>query len=391
MGFYCVFLLSLFFGCILAQYNVSFADSRVQYQGRWFQNSTAATADWAGVSVRLTFNGTISISYVLSTSGSDYINVFVVDSTGANMATQVSALTTTPSSIVISGLNPSVTYTITINKRTEPMYGIMYFYGFQLDNGATVTSTTPKSSRRMEFIGASMINGLANMETSTCTSATSANENAWLSFGPVLARNFSADWHMEAWSGKGVTVNADNTTTFTLPQIFTRVIANDASYGVWDTTKWQPDLILFNLGTNDFSIVPQVNITLFLNTFTAFVNQLYTYYPNKPAIIMTCGPRFPDSQLCPTLQTLASQLNVPYVDYRNSSTLLLYPEDTSCGFHPSYLGDAKMAAKTVPVARSLLSSKWGLTTTSTTSSSSSIVPLFSFFSFVFLFFVCLFN
>jgi len=339
-------------------------DSHLLYQGRWFQNSTAATADWAGTTVSLTFSGSTTVAFNMSTSASDWVNIFVINNaTGEyviNVGQAVSLMNDTAFVNISTTLDSTVTYRVIVNKRTEALWGIVYFFGFQLDDGATLLATQ-NLGRRVELVGASMINGYTNLDNYLCVTAIPSTENSWLSYGPDIARNYSAEWHMEAWSGKGVIVNSDGSTVNTVPEIFNRTIANDASYGYWNFASWTPDLIIFNVGTNDFSTTPPVNSTLFIAAYIAFVQQMSTYYTNNPAIIITCGPRLNTTQLCPVTKQAAEALNLPYVDYTN--TLLL--TDTSCQGHPTVSGDAKMAAQTLPTVATVMASKWNLQTSTT--------------------------
>jgi hypothetical protein len=67
----------------------------------------------------------------------------------------------------------------------------------------------------------------------------------------VLARSLDAELSTVAWSGKGVYNNYNGNRVEPMPKLYDRAVPNDKN-SPWDFS-WQPDLIIINLGTNDYS------------------------------------------------------------------------------------------------------------------------------------------
>lgn len=76
-------------------------------------------------------------------------------------------------------------------------------------------------------------------------------ENCWEGYAATVSRWLGADYHIEAWSGKGVVKNAISlfeTSEDPMPLYWPRTIATDpASH--WNFTLWVPDLVVILLGT----------------------------------------------------------------------------------------------------------------------------------------------
>jgi hypothetical protein len=79
---------------------------------------------------------------------------------------------------------------------------------------------------------------------------------------------------LEAWSGKGLVRNAGDkniTSIDPFPIYYGRALANDPQ-SQWDFSKWIPDAVFINLGTNDYGSEPHPPQELFEN------GKLYKYY-----------------------------------------------------------------------------------------------------------------
>ena len=131
-------------------------------------------------------------------------------------------------------------------------------------------------------------------------------ENQYLAFGALAGRALSADVTTLCYSGKGIYQNyrdgvagegtGINTTATTtndpdaktlMPEYFLRTLASDTASPPWDFTKeTEPQVVLINLGTNDFardlngdSIADGIDLGQFHDRYTDFINLVRSKRP----------------------------------------------------------------------------------------------------------------
>ena len=73
-----------------------------------------------------------------------------------------------------------------------------------------------------------------------------------------------------------------------MPALYERTVATDATAGDWDWASWVPDLLIINLGTNDFS--HPVNATLFTDVYVDLLVNTTARYGPDTHILAVCGP-----------------------------------------------------------------------------------------------------
>ena len=78
------------------------------------------------------------------------------------------------------------------------------------------------------------------------------HHNAYLAYGPLIARELNADWLLSSVSGIGMFRNW-NSPGPTMPEVYQNLYLNTDSTVVWNAQTYIPDLISICLGTNDFS------------------------------------------------------------------------------------------------------------------------------------------
>ncbi len=282
---------------------VNASDPNIQYTGRIDNsNSDQIIFSYPGVSIKAKFEGTA-------------IDALITDyAYGGNMHTNyfnVIIDNGTPTSLMVSsaqyiyplarGLADGV-HTVELFKRTESNVGKTEFDGFQLEAGKNLLSPDPLPAKKIEFIGNSITCGYGDeasytaTQLQTITGFNSVNENNYKAWGAITARNLNAQYSCIAYSGRGLYRNNSGSITGTLPQIYDYVIPDEATV-VWDHTKFIPDVIVINLGTNDFSAeasgYADVDSATFVNTYVDFISKLRGYYP-KTKIICVVGVMMSD-------------------------------------------------------------------------------------------------
>ena len=63
---------------------------------------------------------------------------------------------------------------------------------------------------------------------------------------------------------------------------------DEGSTQQWNFTDYRPDLVVINLGTNDFSIEPQPYKSEFIESYTQMLKQLRQHYGNIPILCIYC-------------------------------------------------------------------------------------------------------
>lgn len=177
-------------------------------------------------------------------------------------------------------------HTIELFKRTEGFVGNGEFKGFELEHGKKLLPIE-RLKRKIEFIGNSITCGYGNEGESELCHFTPATENHYRAYAAIAARNLNAEHQAIAFSGKGLYKNYDNTTTETMPELYDRIFPFDDNVK-WDFKRWTPDVVVINLGTNDFAHA-NPDSAIWVTAYLKFIKTIRTNYP-KAYIFCTNGP-----------------------------------------------------------------------------------------------------
>jgi lysophospholipase L1-like esterase len=295
----------------------------------------AAKFAWSGTGVVARFEGT-SVGVRLS-GGQEY--TVVVD--GTVQPKLVPGSDTTP---IAMGLAPGE-HTVELYRRTEGPLGVSTFMGFDFGDG---TLLAPKAvTRRLEFIGDSITCGYGNEGPDMNCGFTPQTENHYLSYPALTGRAVGAEVSTVAWSGKGVVCNyGDDASSCTnpLPTYYERILP-DQETPLWDFTKFVPDAVVVNLGTNDFSTTTDPSQTEFETAYRALLEKIRSKYPDAH-ILCTNGPMLSGTDLTTVrgyLTNVVTTLSDPKI-----STFDVDPQDGTdgygCDWHPSLARHEKVAA-----------------------------------------------
>ncbi|MFO0631598.1 MAG: SGNH/GDSL hydrolase family protein [Nannocystaceae bacterium] len=172
-------------------------------------------------------------------------------------------------------------HVVELYRRTEGSFGATSILAVDLEGELLAP---PPVTRRIEIIGDSITCGYGDEGVSPC-SFSADTENHYLTYGAVAARAVGAELHTIAWSGKGVIYNYGDDTFEPMPQLYDRTLASEGTS--WDYS-WQPDAVLVNLGTNDFSTDNDPSQQQFVDAYLAFAAHLREVNPD--AFILLLSP-----------------------------------------------------------------------------------------------------
>lgn len=318
--------------------------SNVLYVGRFnTSDPVGPRSAWSATTIKANFSGT-GIGANLVSVGDNWYNIIIdgVVRTPVNVPAGTNGVVT-----LASGL-ASGNHTIELVRRTEAWVGDVQFKGFTVTGGQLLAAPTP-SSRRIEFIGDSISAGYGNEGANQYQTFTTKNENAYLAYGPVTARALNADSFVIAWSGKGLMRNYSGDTTDVVPSLYSRILPYDTTT-LWNSSQWVPQVVVINLGTNDFG--PGVpDKTAFTSAYVTFINRIRGQYPNAH-IYCALGPLLYGTGLISArdyITTVVSQVNaggdtkVHFIEFPQQDGSLGYGED----WHPSVAQHAAMSSQLV--------------------------------------------
>ncbi|MEO9132222.1 MAG: SGNH/GDSL hydrolase family protein [Sphingomonas sp.] len=143
-----------------------------------------------------------------------------------------------------------------LEKLAETQSDYSRLIGFYPINGAKPLPAPPGNARQIEFIGDSWSVGWGDTAPGrTCTPEDVHNTtDTQQAFGALVGRRLNADYRINAYSGLGVVRNYGGSRPGeNLPSLYPRLIPSAQAPVETATAHWHPQLIVINLGTNDFS------------------------------------------------------------------------------------------------------------------------------------------
>ena len=297
---------------------------------------------WPGTEIVARFRGT-SISVRLDDGGANFFDAWV---DGAPQP--VIDTTSGPADYTIASGLTDDEHTVRIARATESFLGRTRFLGFP---GATLIPSAPPYAHLIEFIGDSITCGVGVLGVGPGCPFSPDTESEPDAYGALAAQTLGAGHVAIAYAGHGLYRNYDLTTDTVLPVLFERRLAESPG-DPWDFS-YTPDVVVVNLGTNDFGMgdpgMP------FVDACDAFVMQLRGHYPGA-AILLTTSPMLGgaphDAQRGYLSQVIASaaarsDTRVSMVDFDPQS-----PTDgLGCDYHPSATTHRNMAALLVTAIR----------------------------------------
>jgi lysophospholipase L1-like esterase len=264
---------------VLAEYSLSgttiSADNpKLQYSGRVnFANPKAPEIYWAGSGVTIAFQGT-DIAAKLVVTGDNYINVIIDNGEPAPL--KVTAMGKAYDLAQTLAQGP---HTVRLLRRVDFQLSKIAFEGFILHGSpAEVADLPAKPTRRIEFYGDSVTSG-AGLENPP-QAKDPAYENNYLAYGALTARALGADYRCISLTGIGI---LKSWFPLIMPNIYNRL--NPADPGSrWNFSSWTPDVVVINLGQNDFWLIKPTDPATMETAYMKFFGAIRSKYPHARII-----------------------------------------------------------------------------------------------------------
>lgn len=326
------------------------ADPRLVWRGRFDRRDPSGPrCEWSGSSLVVRLRSA-ALNVKVSGNGNDRLQV-IVDGTRREAFTPDKGVA---SYRVASGL-PAGEHVVEIVKATEPLVGQLQFLGVSVPAGARVLPAAAPSGLKLELAGDSITCGFGNEAPDEKHHFTPLTENNTKAYGFLTARALSADYHCIAWSGRKLW--PDNT----LPEVYGLALPTDPR-STWDLASWVPDVIVINLGTNDFGGA-NPSEEPWVAAYRAFIARMRRRAP-RAHVICTIGPMMNDtwSREQNALREVRRYVQRVVREAREAGDarvqFLEFPSQTpadgyGADFHPSGAMHERMAAQLTSAIRAL--------------------------------------
>jgi lysophospholipase L1-like esterase len=234
------------------------------------------------------------------------------------------------------------THEVEIYRRTEASQGEAVFSGFDFSTGTgALLAPPPAAERRIEIIGDSISCGYGNEGPDMNCGFSPDTENHYLTYGAIAARTLEAELVTVAWSGKGVVCNYGDDATSCMdpmPLYYDRTLPNRPE-SVWSFSAWQPQAVVINLGTNDFSTAVDPSQADFEAAYAALLSDVRAAYPDA-LILCTVGPLLSGTDLATARSFIANAVQARAAQGDTKvKAFELAPTNPSdgygCDWHPS--------------------------------------------------------
>lgn len=248
---------------------------------------------------------------------------------------------------------------IRLMKMSESAFAKLGIKEIIIEGEGEIVPTNSKE-RRIEFIGDSItcgygIEGIFNVDIFK-----TSQENPWEAYAAKSARHFDADFNCVSWSGIGIISSyteedVPNTQEGLMPELYKYTdegldkTLGAAQLEIWDNHKFEPHLIVINLGTNDTSYTKGIEERQknFEEEYYNFLKQVRDCNPNSQ-IICTLGVM--KQELCPVVESAVQRFKTSTGDEK-IHTLMFEAQQESDGIgtdeHPSLKTQDKMSKKLI--------------------------------------------
>ena len=205
----------------------------------------------------------------------------------------------------------------------------------------TIIKPTEKKQMTIEYVGDSITCTYGIESKSAGDPFQSLTENFSLSYAFLSAQRLNADYSGVCYSGSGIIADAAGNAGNLMPKFYTKVSSHGSFGEEWDFEKNKNDIVVINLGTNDFNYVradPGKREDIFIQEYANFLGLVREKNP-EAIIICTIG-----LMGCEYMLPLIEKGISLFGDKKIKSFLIpaQNPEDgIGAQYHPNYISHQK--------------------------------------------------
>ena len=330
-------------------------DKHIQYIGRiCFDNPMRPRFTFPGVQINACFTGTSLKMMAKPKSG-----YFMAQIDGAEPF-KVGFMAEKDSVVTLATALPKGAHSIRLMYVIEGYELKPEFRGFVLDGDGQLLDAPALPDRRIEFIGNSITCGYGNESIEKTDPFEYETENHYYTYAQQTCRNLNAMAYVVARSGIGVYRSYGGPKTGTPENVMTTEYEYTNLYDrseKWDFSRYTPQVVCINLGTNDLS-TNNYDVKLLKQAYKKFLKQVRQHNP-KAKIVYLFGSMLGGKELEIAKKTLNEVVEEAKKDgdkevYRFDFTPQNGDLYYGASWHPSLWQHQKMAGELTAFLRTLI-------------------------------------
>ena len=258
-------------------------------------------------------------------------------------------------------------HTVWIYKATEAHTGAVIIHSA---SAIKIKALQRPARPLIEFIGNSITCGAAAdpSEVPCGTGEYHDQHNAYMAYGPRVARALGVNYIMSSVSGIGIYRNW-NSDGPTMPQVYEKADFHIESQQPWDFSTYTPQIVSIALGTNDFSDGDGVHPRLpfdsadFVQHYIEFVLLVKSKYPKAQIALLSSGMLHDRKRalLQNCLMAVKEKIDALPVATKPARPVAVYffkpMQARGCTGHPNVEDHAILAKELIPFFKQLLNQR----------------------------------
>ena len=312
--------------------------------------------DWTGVYLQTAFTGR-RIAAVMSEEGTSFHNVFI----DGRWVKKIKVTGQEPQTIVLADRLPEGQHLLRLQKCTEGEYGCTTVKEIIVERTAELSPVLP-ADRFIEVIGDSYTCGYGTESDNRDDPFLLETENCDKAYACIVARYFNADYALVAHSGQGIVRHWGDSVQLSADNMPTRWTQRFDAHGTepYDFQSYKPQLVLINVGTNDFSPGAMPTTAQYVDSYVKLIQSVKARY-GEEVTVLCITPHSANSELKAALHELSDrtrQMNRVFMANAMDRTVS-ETTDLGASWHPNYRGQRKIAMSLIPQISTIMG--WSVT------------------------------
>lgn len=240
-------------------------------------------------------------------------------------------------------------HTVKVLKRTELALGMVGVAGIKTEDGYFL-SRPARAAKRIEVFGDSITSGYGNLGAMG-TTMNASNSDGLKTYATLAAAAVGAEIQTVSCSGYGLYTSRWNSGL--IPPLFAKTTQTHPT--PWDATKYVPDVVVINLGTNDGANVegnsrddmPLFTAEAYTAAYKAFIAEIRAAYPGVQ--ILCCFGLMGNARYDEIKGAITDMCAEYAASGDDAVSYLLFDQitaaDRGCASHPNVAAHTRAAAQ----------------------------------------------